>query len=58
MKARAASTRKDLVNTRYVKVRSAYVGNDVINLDMEYGLGIPDEKPRVTRKRKTQIKTV
>ena len=25
---------------------------------LERGLGIPDEKPRVTRRRKTQIKTV
>lgn len=37
MRARTASTRKDLVNTRYVKVRSTYVGDNVINLDMEYG---------------------
>ena len=37
MRARAASTRKDLTNTRYVKVRSTYVGDNVINLDMEYG---------------------
>ena len=25
---------------------------------LERGLGIPDEKPRVTRRRKTQVKTV
>lgn len=27
-------------------------------MTLERGLGIPDEKPRVTRRRKTQIKTV